>query len=57
MNKKLKQNKDKFEFYSLKKLRKQIGDYSFIRFLRNQKISFSTAYFIMFQVSPRLERK
>lgn len=50
-------NKTDFEFSSLKKLRKQIGDYSFIRFLKNKKISFSTAYFIMFQVSPRLERK
>lgn len=44
------------KFYSLEalqKLRKQIGEYSFIRFLKNRGVSFSLAYYIMFQRVPQ----
>jgi hypothetical protein len=41
-----------YTFESLRAFRNQIGSYSFVRWLRNRNVSFSMAYYVMFQRSP-----
>lgn len=38
---------------SLTAFKNQIGAYSFVRWLRNKGVSFSLAYYIMFQRTPQ----
>lgn len=34
--------------------RKQMGDYNYVRFIRNVGLSFEEAYFLIFQKEPKL---